>query len=151
MAMRDRGENLLGDSLGKESGALGLTRGAEVSGLAREGEEVLAAARGTPNAGEPGDEAPTVEKAFPASAHDGAQWPRSRLEALLVEGEVALEVTLEESVERAALGMAGSINRHRFVNSDTRKRRGEDEALAPGRRVAILGPAPRSGRVVRGA
>lgn len=137
VAVGHGGEDLFRELLREERRALGLTGRREVAGLAGERLEVLPAAGGTADPGEAVDQPAAVEKRLAATADHRAERAVARLEALLVDTEVALEVLIEESIEAGAFGMAGSIDRHPLGDADTPGAGCRSHALGGGNRVVV--------------
>jgi hypothetical protein len=103
-------ENLGDQLLGEQGRALGLAGGAEVAGLAAEGEQVLGAAVGAADAGEARLQPAAVQVRLHRRSDHGPQRTVARLVPLLVDLHVPLEVLLEELVEGGPLGMPRPVN-----------------------------------------
>jgi hypothetical protein len=132
MAVGDGGEDLLPEFLGEEGRALGLAARAEVTGLAGEGQEVLAMARWAADPGEAAGEPAALEERIGGAAGDGAQWTVLRLEAVFVRGEVAVEVVLEDPIEVGALGVTRPVQGRRIGDTVM------SEVVLPARRPSAV-------------
>jgi len=96
VSVGDRCEDLCGQVLGEERGALSLAAAAEAStGPATEGEKVLGAAHGAPDAREASLEAPARQELLDGAYDDRPERAGARLEAFFIGPDVTVEVILE--------------------------------------------------------
>jgi len=116
MSVRDRRQDLLPELLREQLGALLLARRAEVPRLAGKRHEEFAAALRAPDAGEAVLRTAAVEETRDDLRHGGPKRAVLRLEHLLMHPLELGEVRVEQTVERAALGMARAIEGRRFAD-----------------------------------
>jgi len=114
--MRNWGEDLSGELFRKENGAFGL----EIPCAATERQKMLLVTFCAAYSGEPSLKPSTGQEVIDRTYHHGAQWPRSRLEALFVGADIAVKVSLKQLIKSRSFGMPGAILRRGFRNNAAR-------------------------------
>ena len=109
VSMTNRRQDFLPELLGEERRALGDAGGAQSSLLAGKRYEVLGLASPASQPGEAVFQTATIEERLDDRSDDGAERSRPRLEVFLVDRDVAIEVLVQDPVERGVLGVPRAV------------------------------------------